>query len=41
LRTRGASASTSQLPRLLEAEAATREIKAFAEAAPDRQPDAE
>jgi len=28
-------------PRLLEAEAATREIKAFADAAPDRQPDAE
>ena len=28
-------------PRLLEAEAAAREIKAFADAAPDRQPDAE
>ncbi|MEH2521185.1 maleylpyruvate isomerase [Bradyrhizobium sp. AZCC 1610] len=28
-------------PRLLEAEAATREIKAFTDAAPDRQPDAE
>ena len=28
-------------PRLLEAEAATREIKAFVDAAPDRQPDAE
>ena len=28
-------------PRLLEAEAATKEIKAFADAAPDRQPDAE
>ena len=28
-------------PRLLEAEAAAREIKAFADAAPDKQPDAE
>jgi maleylacetoacetate isomerase len=28
-------------PRLLEAEAATREIKAFTDAAPDKQPDAE
>jgi maleylpyruvate isomerase len=28
-------------PRLLKAEAATRDIKAFADAAPDRQPDAE
>ena len=28
-------------PRLLEAEAAAKEIKAFADAAPDRQPDAE
>jgi maleylpyruvate isomerase len=28
-------------PRLLKAEAATRNIKAFADAAPDRQPDAE
>jgi maleylpyruvate isomerase len=31
----------SAYPRLLEAEAATREIKAFADAAPDKQPDAE
>jgi maleylpyruvate isomerase len=31
----------SAFSRLLEAEAATREIKAFADAAPDRQPDAE
>src|SRR2546423_12283960 len=31
----------SAYPRLLEAEAAAREIKAFADAAPDRQPDAE
>jgi len=28
-------------PRLLQAEAATKGIKAFADAAPDRQPDAE
>jgi maleylpyruvate isomerase len=28
-------------PRLLEAEAATKAIKAFADAAPDKQPDAE
>ena len=27
-------------PRLLEAEAAAKELKAFADAAPDRQPDA-
>jgi maleylpyruvate isomerase len=31
----------SAYPRLLEAEAAAREIKAFADAAPDQQPDAE
>jgi maleylpyruvate isomerase len=31
----------SAFSRLLEAEAATKEIKAFADAAPDRQPDAE
>ena len=31
----------SAYPRLLKAEAAAREIKAFADAAPDRQPDAE
>jgi maleylpyruvate isomerase len=31
----------SAYPRLLEAEAAAKEIKAFADAAPDRQPDAE
>lgn len=31
----------SAYPRLLEAEAAAREMKAFADAAPDRQPDAE
>ena len=29
------------VPRLLEAEAAARELKAFADAAPDQQPDAE
>ena len=28
-------------PRLLKAEAAARDLKAFADAAPDRQPDAE
>jgi len=31
----------SAYPRLLEAEAAAKELKAFADAAPDRQPDAE
>jgi maleylpyruvate isomerase len=31
----------SAYPRLLKAEAATKEIKAFADAAPDKQPDAE
>ena len=31
----------SAFPRLLEAEAAAREMKAFADAAPDKQPDAE
>jgi maleylpyruvate isomerase len=31
----------SAYPRLLKAEAAAREMKAFADAAPDRQPDAE
>ncbi|OCK58002.1 maleylacetoacetate isomerase [Bradyrhizobium sp. LMTR 3] len=31
----------SAFPRLLEAEAAAKEMKAFADAAPDRQPDAE
>jgi len=31
----------SAYPRLLEAEAATKEMKAFADAAPDKQPDAE
>ncbi len=31
----------SVFPRLLKAEAATREMKAFADAAPDKQPDAE
>jgi maleylpyruvate isomerase len=30
-----------QFPRLMRAEAAARSIKAFADAAPDRQPDAE
>ena len=42
LPTRGASASTSSAyPRLLKAEAAAKKIKAFADAAPDKQPDAE
>jgi maleylpyruvate isomerase len=31
----------SGFPRLLKAEAATKNIKAFADAAPERQPDAE
>ena len=39
---RGASASmSSAYPRLLKAEAAAREMKAFADAAPDKQADAE
>ena len=39
---RGASALTlEEFPRLLQAETAAKAIKAFADAAPDRQPDAE